>query len=129
MENRDSFKMTYSAGQQEEIRQIREKYVVRTEDKMARLRALDAGVGKKATAVSVIVGVIGALILGGGMSLVMTDFGKQLGSAAFPLGIAVGIVGIVTVAMAYPVYIRTLKREREKIAPQIIQLTNELMKR
>lgn len=95
---------------------------------MDKLRALDAHVTQKATMVSIIVGVIGAMLLGCGMSLVMSDFGAALGTAALPVGIAVGAVGLVLTALAYPVYNRTLKKEREKIAPQILQLTDELMK-
>ena len=127
MEHNDSFKMTYSAQQQEEIQSIRQKYVPKEESKMDKLRALDARVTKKATMVSILVGVLGALILGCGMSLIMSDFGKALGDAAFPVGIVAGAFGIVLVALAYPVYHRTLKKEREKIAPQILQLTDELM--
>ena len=44
------------------------------------------------------------------------------------IGICVGIIGIVLVSLAYPVYNRTLKKEREKIAPEILRLTDELMK-
>ena len=128
MEDKESFKMTYSAQQQEEIQSIRQKYVPQEESKMDRLRALDARVTKKATMVSILVGVIGALLLGCGMSLIMSDFGTALGAAALPVGIIVGVIGMIPVALAYPVYNRTLKKEREKIAPQIIQLTDELMK-
>ena len=128
MEHNDSFKMTYSAQQQEEIQSIRQKYMPQEESKMDRLRALDARVTKKATMVSILVGVIGALILGCGMSLIMSDFGAALGTAALPAGIALGIIGLVPVALAYPLYQRTLNKEREKIAPQILQLTDELMK-
>ena len=128
MEQNDSFKMTYSAQQQEEIQSIRQKYVPKEESKMDKLRALDARVSQKATMVSVIVGVIGAMILGCGMSLIMSDFGAALGVAAFPVGIAAGVLGIALVALAYPMYHRALKKEREKIAPQILQLTDELMK-
>ena len=128
MEHNDSFKMTYSAQQQEEIQSIRQKYVPKEESKMDRLRALDARVTKKATMASIIVGVLGALILGCGMSFIMSDFGRALGAAAFPVGIAAGVLGIALAALAYPAYQRTLKKEREKIAPQIIQLTDELMK-
>ena len=127
MENKDSFKMTYSAQQQEEIQSIRQKYAPQAESKMERLRALDARVTQKATMVSLLVGVLGALILGCGMSLIMSDFGAALGTAALPAGIAIGAVGLVLAALAYPLYNRTLKKEREKIAPQIIQLTDELM--
>ena len=128
MEHNDSFKMTYSAQQQEEIQSIRQKYVPKEESKMDKLRTLDASVTHKATMVSIIMGVIGAMILGCGMSLIMSDFGKALGAAAFPVGIVAGALGIALVALAYPVYHRTLKTEREKVAPQIMQLTDELMK-
>ena len=127
MEDKESFKMTYSAQQQEEIRSIRQKYAPQAESKMDQLRALDACVTQKATMVSILVGVIGALLLGCGMSLILSDFGAALGTAALPVGIAVGVIGLVPAALAYPVYNRTLKKEREKIAPQILQLTDELM--
>ncbi len=64
MEDKESFKMTYSAKQQEEIRSIRQKFVPKEESKMDRLRALDARVTQKATMVSILAGVIGALIWG-----------------------------------------------------------------
>ncbi len=62
------------------------------------------------------------------MSLIMSDFGAALGAAAMPVGIVVGGVGIVLVALAYPLYHCTLKKEREKIAPTILRLADELMK-
>lgn len=128
MENKDTFKMTYSAQQQEEIHQIRNKYIPQEPDKMEQLRALDGSVGKKATMVSIIIGVIGTLIMGIGMSLAMSDFGNILGENGFVVGIAVGVVGIAAIACAYPLYNHTLKKERERIAPEIIRLTDELMK-
>lgn len=127
MENSDTFKMTYSAQQQEEIQAIRKKYAPQEEDKMQQLRALDAGATNKAVMASLIIGVLGALIMGIGMSLVMTDFGSLLGELALPVGIAVGVVGIVLLALAYPLYNRTLRKEREKIAPEILRLSEELM--
>ena len=131
MENKESFNYTYSAKEQEEIKAIRKKYAtpVETEDKMAQLRRLDAGVYSKATTVSLIVGVIGALIMGIGMSLILTDIGAMLGTAlSMIIGISLGIVGIILVCLAYPIYNHTLTKEREKIAPEIIRLTDELMK-
>ena len=65
------------------------------------------------------------------MSLVMTDLGEIFGAyqnAALYIGILVGIVGIALVGCAYPVYNRVIKIERERIAPEILQLTEELMK-
>ena len=131
MENKESFNYTYSAKEQEEIKAIRKKYVTpeETEDKMAQLRRLDAGVYSKATTVSLIVGVIGALIMGIGMSLILTDIGVMLGTVlSIIIGVSLGIVGIILVCLAYPIYNHTLTKEREKIAPEIIRLTDELMK-
>ena len=131
MENKENFNYTYSAKEQEEIKAIRKKYAVQeqTEDKMAQLRRLDAGVHSKATTASLVVGVIGTLMMGLGMSLVMTEIGELLGTVlALVIGSGVGIVGIAFVCLAYPIYNRTLKKEQEKIAPEIIRLTDELMK-
>lgn len=127
----ETFVYTYSAKQQEEISKIRNKYVEQKEDKMEQLRRLDASVTSKATMQSLIVGIIGTLILGLGMSLIMTNLNEFLNISkelSFVLGVGVGIVGIGTVGIAYPVYTATLKNERNRIAPEIIRLTDELMK-
>lgn len=131
MENKKNFQYTYSAKEQEEIKRIRNNYVAPAarEDKMTQLRRLDAGVYSKATAASLVVGILGALILGLGMSLVMTELGQGLGVVlSMILGVGAGIVGMILVCLAYPVYNRTLRKEREKIAPEILRLTDELMK-
>jgi uncharacterized oligopeptide transporter (OPT) family protein len=133
MENKENFQFTYSAKEQEEIKAIRKKYATpeQNEDKMAQLRRLDATVTKKATSVSFVFGVIGALILGTGMSLTMTDIGKMIGlteNLAMLIGSLIGIIGIVLVCLAYPIYNSITKKERKKIAPEIIKLTDELMK-
>lgn len=128
MENKDTFQMTYSAQEQEEIQSIRKKYVPAEADKMERLRALDASVGKKAMAVSLTVGILGTLLMGVGMSFAMSDLGTLLGALAMPVGVGVGLVGIGILICAYPLYLRTLKRERARITPEILRLTDELMK-
>ena len=131
MENKESFEFTYSAKEQEEIKRIRNKYAVpeETEDKMAQLRRMDASVYSKATTAALVIGIIGALVMGLGMSIVMTDIGAALGTIlAMVVGVGIGVIGIVLICLAYPMYTRTLKKEREKIAPEIIRLTDELMK-
>lgn len=122
MENKETFSYTYSAKEQEEIKKIREKYMPKEADKMEQLRRLDASVTQKGTVISLVVGIVGALILGTGMSMCM------VWTELFVLGIIVGIVGIVMVSAAYPLYSYVTKKEREKIAPEIIRLTDELMK-
>lgn len=126
MEQNETFRMTYSAQQQAEIEQIRQKYLPPEPDKLAQLRALDAGVEKKATAVSIAVGVVGTLLFGTGMSLTMSELGAQLGALALPVGGGLGFVGLAVLVCAYPLYRRTLRKEREKVAPEILRLSEEL---
>ena len=136
MENnkeQSGFSYTYSAKEQAEIKQIREKYTPPTEveDKMARLRRLDAGVTNTAQAVALVFGIIGALILGFGMSLIMTDLSEILGShkgMAMPIGIVVGVIGGILASLAYPIYNAIVRAKRKQLAPEIIRLTDELMK-
>lgn len=132
MENTDtSFKYTYSAKEQDEIRRIRQKYQDQEENGISRLRKLDAKVSQKATMVSLVLGIVGVLVMGTGMSLIMTEFGSLLGlTGVFGLvvGVVIGLVGIIMVVLAYPVYNTVLKKEREKTAPEILRLTEELMK-
>ena len=125
MENQqnNSFQYTYSAKEQARIKEIRSKYVPREESKMEQLQRLDASVTQTATARAIAVGVIGALILGLGMSCCMVWSG-----AWFVPGIGIGLAGMAVLGAAYPLYNRTRKKERERIAPQIIRLTDELMK-
>jgi hypothetical protein len=122
------FEYTYSAEQQKEVEEIRKKYLPKEEDKMEQLRKLHAIPTQKAQAASLAVGVVGALIMGTGMSLCLTDIGAALGSFSMVLGIAAGVAGMVLVALAYPTYNRSLKRQREKIAPEILRLSDELLK-
>ena len=128
MENKEGFSFTYSAAQQQEVEDIRKKYLPKEEDKMEQLRKLHAIPTQKAQAASLAVGIIGALIMGTGMSLAMTDIGAALGSLAMVIGILVGIVGMVLVALAYPLYNQVLKKQRAKIAPEILRLSDELLK-
>jgi uncharacterized membrane protein YccF (DUF307 family) len=128
MENKEGFNYTYSAAQQQEVENIRKKYLPKKEDKMEQLRMLHGIPTKKAQTVSLVVGILGALIMGTGMSLAMTEIGAALGSLAMVIGILVGIVGMVLVALAYPLYNRVLKKQREKIAPEILRLSDELLK-
>ena len=118
-----TFQYTYSAKEQEEVKNIRKKYLPQVEDNLQLLRRLDKGVYQKASVISLIVGIIGTLILGLGMSCCMV-WTENL----FVSGIVVGIVGILLICLAYPIYNMTVKTQRKKIAPEIIRLTDELMK-
>ena len=136
MENNNEnkgFQYNYSAKEQAELKRIRDKYTPPTEveDKMERLRRLDESVTKKAQIIAVIFGIVGVLMLGIGMSLCMSDLAHVLGQyeyLAMPIGIPIGLVGGGIAALAYPMYNLVVNRERKKIAPEVIRLTDELMK-
>lgn len=120
----NTFNYTYSAKQQAEIENIRKKYApsASNEDKMEQLRRLDRKVSQKATTVSLIIGILGTLIMGIGMCCTMV-----WQSTLFIPGIIIGIIGIGILSAAYPVFNKILKIEREKIAPEILRLTDELL--
>ena len=122
MQNKETFSYTYSAKQQEEVRKIREKYLPKEADKMEQLRRLDKSVTEKGTTLSLIIGIVGTLVMGTGMSMCM------VWTELFIPGVIVGVIGIAGVSLVYPIYSYVTRKEREKIAPEIIRLTDELMK-
>ncbi|MBQ7416329.1 MAG: hypothetical protein IJW14_04775 [Oscillospiraceae bacterium] len=127
MDNQE-FSYTYCAQQKQEIESIRQKYLPRQEDKLTQLRRLHRSASKKAQAWAITLGVIGALIMGTGMSLAMTELGSLIGQFGMVVGIVVGLVGMALIALAYPLYNHILNKERQRIAPEILRLTDELLK-
>ncbi len=132
-EHSEKFEFTYSAAQQAEINSIRKKYLTDAPaeevDKMEQLRRLDADVTKRAMIPSLTLGILGTLVMGLGMSLVMTDLKGLLGAyadQALLIGILIGFVGMAGCICAYPLYSCILARQRKKIAPQILKLAEEL---
>lgn len=119
----NTFHYTYSAKQQEEVQRIRKKYLPPEEDKMEQLRRLDRSSTRKGTIVSIIVGAAGCLLLGVGMCCTMVWM-----ESLFIPGVVIGVVGIAVVAAAYPLFNAITKKERERLAPQILKLTEELSK-
>lgn len=124
-EKRENFNYSYSASQQQEIKRICEKYVppVREEDKMEKLRRLDRSVTKAGAIISLTIGITSSLILGVGMSctMVWTD-------SLFIPGIIIGVMGIAGMLAAYPIYTSVTKKRREKLAPEILRISEELLK-
>ena len=120
----NAFSYHYNAKEKQDLESIRKKYLPQSkaEDPMERLYALDRSVTRKPTAFSIALGVIGTLSMGGGMSMVMVG-----PLSLFIVGIIVGVVGMIPIALAYPIYLRTVEKERERIAPEILRLTDELM--
>ncbi len=122
-DKKQTFRYSYSAKEQEELRKIRQKYLPRDEDKMEQLRRLDQSVTRKGTAVALFVGIIGCLVLGVGMCCTMV-----WADTLFIPGIIVGIVGIAGFRRPIRCMRISPKKQKEKLAPEILRLTEELMK-
>lgn len=120
MNENQSFHYTYSAQRQKEIEDIRKKYLPKVEDKLETLKRLDKDAEKPGTMAAIIVGVIGTLLLGIGMCCTMV-WGSSM--VIFVLGVVVGIIGIIILSAAYPLYKSVTKKQREKIAEQILALS------
>lgn len=116
--------------QQFMAQKIRTQYMEKEEKStdLDKLKELDRKVKRPANIFGYTFGTISALIMGSGMSLVMTDIGEKLELGDMMVhGIVIGVIGMGIVVVAYPVYTRILKKEREKIAPEILRLTEEIM--
>lgn len=119
--NSEKFSYSYSGEDREKIRNIRQKYLPKQEDKMQELVRLDSIAERRATVSSLVVGILGTLVFGIGMCLCLVW-------NIFILGIVVGILGALLLSVAYPVYCKALIRERKKVAPEIIRLSDDLLK-
>lgn len=120
-EQNESFNYTYSAKQQAEIDNIRKKYLPKEADKMEHLRKLDKNATKLGTVASLIVGIVSTLVMGFGMCCTML-WNEHL----FIPGIVIGVIGIIGICAAYPLYVRITQKQRTKIAAEILQLADEL---
>lgn len=121
MDNKDTFEYNYSAERAKEVEAIRRKYEEPAEDKFEQLKALDRQAGRRGQILSIAIGIIGTLILGTGMSMVM------VGQAPYFIpGIIIGIVGVLTLSTAYPVYKKVTKKDRDKVAGQVLALAKQI---
>ena len=113
------------------VENIRSQYteVERKHTELDELKALDAKVKKPANVFGYTYGSIGTVIMGAGMSLVMTDIGAKLGmiNTLVP-GIIVGILGMAMVLSTYPIYKKILTARKKKYAAKILDLSNRIMK-
>ena len=127
--NENTFSYTYSATENQEVQNIRKKYLPREETALDTLKALDAKVKKPANVFAYTYGSVSAVVMGAGMSLVMTDIGAIIGLAsAMAAGIAIGVVGMGMALSTYPIYKKMLNARKKKYAPEILKLSEKIMK-
>ena len=127
MEN-NTFTYQYSAKRNREIEDIRKKYLPQTESKLDRLRDLDKRVKRAPTVFAYIFGSIAALIMGAGMSLIMTDLPSllSLGDVTLP-ALVTGVIGMLLALINYPIYQALLKSRKKKFAPEILRISEGLL--
>ena len=107
---------------------IRTQYTEKEHTQLDSLRALDAKVKRPANVFSYVFGSISAIVMGSGMSLVMTDLPQQIGlEHAMPIGIVIGVIGLFMAIINYPIYKKLLAGRKKKYAPQIMALSKKLM--
>lgn len=121
--NNETFEFTYSAKQQEEVEKICNKYFPKKESKMEQLRKMDKQAEVPGQIASIATGTVGTLLLGVGMCCTMV-WNTQM--STFIVGIIIGILGLVVLGAAYPIYKKVTEKQRAKIADQIIALSNEI---
>ena len=110
------------------IQKIRTQYTEKQATQLDALRALDAKVKRPANVLAYTFGILSALVMGTGMSLVMTDLGTTIGIAQPTIpGIAIGVAGMLMAVINYPIYKAVLSSRRKKYAGQIIALSDQLM--
>ena len=111
------------------VEKIRSRYEEKKVTDMDTLRELDAKVKRPATVFAYVFGSIAAVILGCGMSLIMTDIAAVLGLSVDPmyLGIGIGGVGLVMALLTYPIYSGMLKSRKKRYADEILALSERIM--
>lgn len=110
------------------VQKIRTQYTEKEITELDTLKELDRKVKKPANVFAGVWGTLSAIIMGSGMSLIMTDIAATLGiSNSMVIGIAVGVAGLVMSLLTYPMYKGILNSRRQKYADKIIELSDKIM--
>ena len=108
---------------------IRTQYTEKQTSELDALRKLDAKVKRPANIFGYIFGSIGAVVMGAGMSLVMTNIAETVGLGIDPMvsGIVIGVVGLIMAIVNYPIYKGILSSRKKKYAAEIIELSKKIL--
>ena len=121
MEN-NTFTYQYSAARNREVENIRKKYLPHKESKLQILKKLDARAQGAGMVEGLCVGVIGALLFGVGLC-----FGLDALPGADWLTLLFAVLGVMTMLPAYPIYRHISRKTRERLTPEILRLSEEIM--
>ena len=110
------------------VEKIRTQYTEKKYTQLDELKALDSKVKKTANVFGCVFGSISAIIMGSGMSLIMTDIGETIGiSNPMAPGVVIGVIGLLMAILNYPIYKKLLSSRRKKYADKIIALSDKLV--
>lgn len=111
------------------VQKIRTQYMEKEHTELDELKELDNKVKRPANIFAYVFGSISAIIMGSGMSLVMTDIGETLGMKETMVpGIIIGVIGMLMAIVNFPMYKKMLDSRRKQYADKIIALSNKIMK-
>lgn len=111
------------------VEKIREKYLPEEKTELECLQSLDKRVSRPANVFAWVFGSLSAIIMGAGMSLIMTDIGQTLGlSDTMTYGIIVGVIGLIMCLCNYPIYKSILKSRRNKYSSEILSACEKIEK-
>ncbi len=125
--NDNKFNYTYSApteSERREIDSIRRQYQPKTSKEVSieRLRHLDSIVKGVPQSVALILGVVGILVFGLGLTMILLEWTHIL------WGAVVMALALPLIICAYPVHNKLLIKYKEKYGDEILQLSEELLK-
>lgn len=115
------FSYNYSAEQNREVQEIRKRYMPKEESKLEELKRLDRKVQSSGQARAISIGIIGALIFGTGMCFALGALGSSM-----LLGITIGLLGVLVMLPAYPVYLKCRSKAKAAHQERILELAAEL---
>lgn len=111
------------------VQKIRTQYTEKTHTSLDELKKLDNKVKRPANIFAYIFGSVGTIVMGSGMSLVMTDIGETIGIAnTMTIGVIIGTIGMFMTMIDYPIYKTILASRRKKYANKVIAISDKIMK-
>ena len=116
-------------NEQQAAARIREHYTEKQITDLDTLRELDAKVKRPASVFAYVFGSISAIIMGAGMSLIMTDIAEKIGLGIDPMipGIVIGTIGLGMALLTYPMYKGILNSRKRKYGAEILKLSDKIM--
>lgn len=110
------------------VQKIRTQYTEKQHTGIDELKALDKKVSRPANIFAYVFGSLGAIVMGAGMSLVMTDISSKVGiDNPMLYGIIIGVAGMIMAIINYPIYKVFINSRRKKFAAKIISLSNKIL--